>query len=507
MKNLFNSVKLTKPKKNTFDLTHDVKMSGKMGILMPNCVAEAVPGDKFDIAADVFLRFAPLIAPVMHRIDVSCHYFFVPNRLLWENWEAFIVNEQTGGLPYLTMDGTETDDQKRLADYLGVPPCPPAGAQLNVSALPFAAYQMVYNEYYRDQNLVAEVPFQLVDGNNNINKTNLLELRKRAWEHDYFTACLPFAQKGNAVDIPLGEVQLNPNRTGTQPTFVDSNGIDAYGTLDNQPSSGISTGGITQNTAYDPDGTLVVGATTINDLRRAFKLQEWLERNARGGTRYIENILAHFGVYSSDKRLQRPEYITGTKSPVVISEVLNTTGSFSGTEETSPAQGNMSGHGVSIGSGYSGSYYVEEHGYIIGIMSVMPKPAYQQGIPRTYLKADPTDFYWPSFANIGEQEVFNAEIYAYDNTPTETFGYIPRYAEYKYLPNRVAGDFRTTLNYWHLARIFSVQPTLSQEFIECDYQDVNRIFAVNTNDDTLYIQVLNKIKAVRPMPVFGTPMI
>ena len=167
----------------------------------------------------------------------------------------------------------------------------------------------------------------------------------------------------------------------------------------------------------------------------------------------------------------------------------------------------MAGHAVSIGEGYTGKYYVEEHGYIIGIMSVMPKSAYQQGIPKNYLKQDPTEFFWPSFAHIGEQEVQNQEIYGYGTQPTDVFGYIPRYAEYKYLANRVAGDFRTTLDYWHLGRIFGSQPTLSQEFIECDSEDVNRIFAVNTTDDTLYIQVLNKIKAVRPMPVFGTPML
>ena len=230
-------------------------------------------------------------------------------------------------------------------------------------------------------------------------------------------------------------------------------------------------------------------------------MQEWLEKNARGGTRYIENILTHFGVKSSDARLQRPEYITGMKTPVVISEVLNTTGESSGLP-----QGNMAGHGVSVGGGYTGKYYAEEHGYIIGIMSVMPKTAYQQGIPKNYLKTDPTEFFWPSFAHIGEQEVQNQELYAFTNTATETFGYVPRYAEYKFLSNRVAGDFRTTLDYWHLGRIFNTQPTLSQEFLEMDTEDMDaRIFAVQSTEDNLYIQVLNKIKAIRPMPVFGTP--
>jgi hypothetical protein len=513
MKNLFNSIKLSKPKNNTFDLTHDVKMSGKIGNLMPCCLVEAIPGDSFTLGADNFTRFAPMLAPVMHRFDVTVHYFFVPNRILWENWEKFIVNEPTGGLPYINYTDTLTPDQLKLGDYLGVPPIETGGTPTEINALPFAAYQCVYNEYYRDQNLIAEVPFQLTDGNNTTNISALTSLRKRAWEHDYFTASLPFAQKGQAVDIPLGVVELDPTWSGT-PTFKTQNPVpgDVYGTIENNPGTGITAAGsLATDSAYDPDGSLVVGPTTINDLRRAFRLQEWLERNARGGTRYIENILAHFGVYSSDKRLQRPEYITGTKSPVVISEVLNTTGSFDAndtTKPTSPATGSMAGHGVSIGEGYKGSYYVEEHGYIMGIMSVMPKPAYQQGIPKNFLKKDPTEFFWPSFAHIGEQEVQNQEIYGYGANPTDVFGYIPRYAEYKYLPNRIAGEFRTTLDYWHAGRIFGSQPNLSQQFIECDATDVNRIFAVtDPTEDTLYIQVLNKVKAVRPMPVFGTPML
>lgn len=506
MKNIFNSIKVNVPKSNTFDLTHDVKLTGQMGNLIPIMNMECVPGDRVELAADTLIRFAPLIAPVMHRMDATIHYFFVPNRILWPNWEKFIINEATGGLPFITVDASLTAEQNRFIDYMGLPPFI-SGISKDVNALPFTAYQKVYNDYYRDQNLITDEAANLVltDGDNNANKSVLLQLRRRAWEHDYFTASLPFAQKGAQVDIPLGEITLKDNwNTFGTPELVDTAGNPQTGSV-SQTITGIQTGaGVTSvPSAYDPKGTLQTEATTINDLRRAFKLQEWLEKNARGGTRYIENILVHFGVRSSDKRLQRPEYITGTKSPVIVSEVLNTTGESGGLP-----QGNMAGHGVSVGAGLRGVYRVEEHGYIIGIMSVMPKPAYQQGIPKTFLKKDPLEWYWPSFANIGEQEVLNDELYAYTSDGDETFGYIPRYAEYKYMPNRVAGDFRSSLNYWHLGRIFASAPSLEKEFIECDPAEVNRIFAVTDPDvDNLYIHVLNKIKARRPMPVFGTPMI
>ena len=239
-------------------------------------------------------------------------------------------------------------------------------------------------------------------------------------------------------------------------------------------------------------------STTINDLRRAFRLQEWLERAARGGTRYVELIKSFFGVNSPDKRLQRPEYITGIKTPVVISEVLQTS------ETATSPQGNMAGHGVSVVAGGDSDYYCEEHGVIMGIMSVMPKTAYQQGIHRTFLKFDPLDYYWEQFANIGEQEVFNKELYAFTANGNNTFGYIPRYSEYKFENNRVAGEFRNSLDFWHEGRIFATEPALNEEFISCN--PANRIFAVTDPEvDNLYCHILNKVEAIRPMPVYGTP--
>lgn len=508
-KNIFNSVQVEKPKKNVFDLSHDVKMSMKMGNLTPVLVTECVPGDSFQIGCDSLIRFAPMVAPVMHRMDVSVHYFFVPNRLTWENWEKYIVDANSPyPLPFIDYADTLTTAQKKHLDYMGIPPNIGTGVIQQLNALPIAAYQAIYNEFYRDENLVPEVPYQLSDGDNTGVISTLVKTRQRAWEHDYFTASLPFAQKGAAVDIPLGtltgDARVLFNNDEVAGYNVNTGVYDSTGFFNGTEYIGneIPTGnGMWAQTSgmFAKTSEVSVEPTTINDLRRAFRLQEWLEKNARGGTRYIENILMHFGVRSSDKRLQRPEYITGIKTPVIISEVLNTSAT-----EAEP-QGNMAGHGVAVSTGKYGNYFCEEHGYIIGIMSVMPQPAYQQGIPKTYLKLDPLDFFWPSFAHIGEQPVTNNELYAYTATANDTFGYVPRYAEYKYQPSRVAGDFRTILDYWHLGRIFATQPSLNQTFIECTPEQVERIFAVQDGEDNLYCQIMHKIKAVRPMPKFGTP--
>lgn len=505
-RNIFNSIKLFKPKRNVFDLTHDVKFSMNLGELVPCMLMDCVPGDKFKISGELLLRFQPLLAPVMHRLDMTVHYYFVPYRILWPSWEKFIVRDSTDTgvpvFPTINLDAANYDASK-LSDYLGIPK--KAASFQTLSALPYAAYQRIYHEYYRDQNLVIQDPINVTDGDNAAARPELIKMRRRAWEHDYFTAALPFAQKGEAVTLPVGQI----DRVDTTVYRNRSSGSNT--TLTGTPSNVVVAGRLADDPAVPVDalyaatgGQEDIGSVTVNDLRKAYRLQEWLEKNARGGTRYIESILTHFGVKSSDKRLQRPEYITGVKSPVVISEVLQTSDGVGATP-----QGNMAGHGISVAGGKMGSYYCEEHGIIMGIMSVMPKPAYMQGVEKMWYKRDPLDFFWPSFANLGEQEVLNKELYVDHTTPDGVFGYVPRYSEYKFMNSRVCGDFRDTLNFWHFARLFENDPQLNETFIEC-FPDA-RQFAVNTvgengQFENLLVHCLNKVHAIRPMPVFGTPI-
>jgi hypothetical protein len=527
--NLFNSIQLPKIGSNVFDLSHDVKMSFKMGGLYPTCAMDCVPGDKVKISTETMLRFAPLIAPVMHKVNVTTHYFFVPNRILWPNWEQWITGNLDVTPPYAYFAGTQGEENvsvpvKSLGDYLGIPTnavdngyrFPDRNAQI-YSPFSIAAYNKIWNEYYRDQNLQAELEAVLTDGENagfgvvGDGPTYLTgSVKNRAWQHDYFTSCLPWAQKGDAVTIPIGEftdvpIEYNAG-TDNRTRLTDGSAIDIVGMYSSGPPSfpGIlrESGGNGINIDNSASlkaktSELTAEAADINSLRRAFRLQEWLERNARGGTRYIESILAHFGVKSSDARLQRPEYLGGSKGKMVISEVLSTA-------ETTAPVGQMAGHGISVSGGNEFSYKVEEHGWIIGLISVTPDTAYQQGLHRSLDKFDRLDYYWPTFANIGEQEVKAKEIYASSEFGDTVFGYVPRYAEYKYMNSRVAGEMKTSLDYWHLGRIFAEEPNLNGDFISCEPS--TRIFAVEDPDvDNIYAHIFNNIKAIRKMPKYGTP--
>lgn len=508
---IFTQVQHRKPKTNTFDLSHDRKMSFKMGELTPIHVQEIVPGDSIKMNTSQMLRFVPMVAPPMHRIKVYTHFFFVPSRILWDNFKNFMsgyqddqITASTAVFPYCNV---EFDDlpEGMLGDYMGLPTAGTTApnAQSEITVLPFYAYNKIYNDYYRDQNLVpALLPDKAVDGDNfgQIYDTIIEPCQKRAWSHDYFTSALPFAQKGAEVTIPLGNI--------TEANFIDPShqfpigpgqqnlNINLDGPADNaMPLEAFATGGV-GNAPVE----LQVGATTIIDLRRAYKLQEWQEVNARSGTRYTELLQAHFNIRAQDSRLQRPEFLGGSSANVTISEVLQTSSNAS---EPTP-QGNMAGHGISVGAGTGFSYFAKEHGYIIGIMSVLPKTAYFQGIPRHYLKRDKFDFFWSQFQTIGEQAIQNKEIYVdLDNAVQDaTFGYTPRYAEYKHMLSSVHGAMRSSLDFWHMARKFANQPNLNKSFIEAD--PTTRIFAV-TQDEQMYAHIFHRIKAKRQMAYFGSP--
>lgn len=541
---IFSSIRVRKPKRTAFDLSHEVKLTCDFGELVPFFCQDVIPGDTFKVSVETFVRFAPLIAPVMHRVNVFTHFFFVPYRLVWDEWREFITGGEDGSaapvFPRVSMSGVSGPTNNlgigSLADYLGVPVgngTASTSSNLRINLLPFRAYQLIWNEYYRDQNLQDEIDFSLASGifdglvfngassNPNIHGCReCLELRNRCWEKDYFTSALPFPQRfPSPVTVPVnGTVDIIAHKTDANMSgiFVNNDGtVAATGNIENSSGYGMRVDG--KPGFYDPRGTLHgefndSSNITINELRRAFSLQRWLENNARAGSRYIEQILSHFGVRSSDARLQRPEYLGGGKTPVVISEVLQTS------ETANSPQGNMAGNATSYGVSHSFKRFFEEHGIVLGILSILPRSNYQDGLPKLFGKFDKFDYYFPEFAHLGEQEIKHYEAYCDlsksldDSANSKLFGYTPRYAEYRFVNSSVHGFFRTDLNFWHLGRVFSNtnQPVLNGSFVEVragnSSTGLNRIFAVeDTTYDRLWIQMYVKFLALRPLPKYGTP--
>lgn len=503
---LFSQIRASRLSRSKFNLSHEKKLSFNMGELIPIMCNEVVPGDKFRVNTELLIRLAPLISPMMHRVNVFTHYFFVPNRLIFDEWEKFIGGGQPGDSvpiwPHIEANDIKNQQGKgTLCDYLGIPPFKNSSTVLNnvkFSALPFRAYQLICDEYYIDQNLGTKSNCGGASGYVS-NVGDHAWLRKRAWEKDYFTSALPWAQKSSEpVSLPTdidyksqSDVRLvggtNPSagdiKAGTVGELLDVTGAGAR--IENIESLGI----------------------TIDDLRKSVRLQEWFEKMARGGSKYREILLNMFGIKSSDHRMMVPEYIGGGKSPVVISEVLNTAGD----PDQNPLRsvGEMAGHGIAVGANHGFKRFFEEHGFVVGIMSVLPRTCYQDGIDRMWSREDRFDYYWKQFANLGEQEVKNKEIVldtfdgVWDNDAA--FGYQSKYAEYKHAKDTVHGNFRDDLSYWHMGRLWtSGKPALNETFIEAD--PTNRIFAVtDPNEHKLYAQIYHKFSALRPMPYFGTP--
>lgn len=532
--NIFTQVPAPHVRRNLFDLSHEVKMSGKFGFLYPILLMDTLPGDNIRDTMNVFLRTAPLLSPVMHRLDVSTHFFFVPNRLLTDHWESFITGGQDGDeapvLPFVTADGLRFAGgdmslftKGSLWDYLGLPVYD--GADLatdfsveQVSALPFRACAKVWNDFYRDPNLDEEMDLDLelqgdVSGWQSLHQHGDIKKYRRAFEKDYFTSALPWAQRGSQVLMPLSvtvdHAQLAA--TGFVPGFSGDLTHTAGGVLG---SSGV--GGAIELTGENVE-------TTINDFRRALAVQQWMEANARGGGRYVEQILGHFDVQVPDYRLARSEYLGGGKQPVQISEVLRTAGDNANDEYV----GDMSGKGISVGRTNRFSYRCEEHGWIVGFLSVTMRTAYFQGIPKMWSRPTKFDYGWPELANLGEQEILQKELfYTFDDNDDAAqqllFGYTPRYSEYKFLNDRVAGDFRDNLGFWHLARRFTVRPSLDVAFTtifengegtvalaaaSAEEETFRRIFAVQDGTDYLWMQLYHHLTAKRPLPYFGVPRI
>lgn len=452
-------------KRTKHNLSHYNLATMDMGQLVPISAFEALPGDSIRMSTSALLRVSPLMTPVMHPVHVRIHHWFVPYRLscpvVGMNWESFITGGDDGmDAQTFAKTGATTVEANSPADYMGVPP----GNGRVFAFAPMVAYFMVFNEFYRDQDLQPEYDI-IADGAGNL----AAHLRNIAWEKDYFTACRPWTQKGPDVTLPIGATA--PIIGTGAPSFATPGGPSTLAATTSSPQTQWTTipTGALQNIPWSNPQLMAdlsqATSATVNDVRLAFALQRYQEARAQYGSRFTE-YLRYLGVTSSDARLQRPEYLGGGRATISFSEVLRT-----GNESTQTGAegviGEMRGHGISALRSRTFTRFFEEHGTVLTLVSLRPRTMYMQGQHRSWSRTTKEDFWQKELEQIGQQEVFNREIYADHTTPDGVFGYQDRYADYRHLPSYVSGEFRTLLSDWHMARDFATPPALNSEFVEC----------------------------------------